>query len=250
MLVRHAHLFAIPALLGAIAALANCTVKEVDDDGFGASGNVGNLGGDGTGNDNVGGLGGFGGDGSGATPGVGGGGGTGNVGGECVGLTGTGDAGQCTDGGALPLAGGASVCTQEGGTDGTLPPPGIKFCQKVYEVFNGGPADYFFGCIDDIGVEPSNACDIDQVQQCFDETVAATCEQPDVVAVCDDLEMQCATAGDTTLDPSTCEFLLSPFNDVGYEQWAGCVDDAINEQGGTCKEAVEGCWQAVTAIQL
>ena len=245
MLVRRAHLLGIPVVFSTAIAIANCTVKEVDDDGFGASGNIG-QGGDG----NSGNFGGFGGE-----PGVGGSGAfggtgtTGGSGGECVGADGSGSEAQCTDSTQLPIAAGSNNCAAEGGVGGTLPPPGIGFCQKVYEIFNLGPADFFFDCIDDINVAPEDACDLDQVQTCFDSTVSATCEQPDVVTACDEFEAACAAAGDMSLSGNqegTCEFLVSPFNDTGYELWADCLNNAE----GDCLSRVESCWQSVTAIEI
>jgi len=249
MLLRHSHLLVLPAVFA--VALGACSVKEVDDDDFndstgvqtgsGASGGEGAQGG--AGGDGLSGA--FGGEGG---TGVGASGGTG--GGECAGETGSHDVDSCTNTAELPIAAGADVC----GENSNEEPPGIGTCVSFYTVYKTGVADAFLACAAEIGVEPTNACDPDQVEACVNEAHEAACPDQDVTDLCLNIKDGCAAFDpvDTSMgDGAMCIYLATPFNAAGYTEWTDCVGgdplEVPDSPTGfeTCEEQVERCWSDV-----
>jgi len=248
MLLRRSHLLVIPAVFA--VALGACTVKEVDDDEFTDSTGVQTGGG---GEGATGAAGGFGGDGTGATGGFGGSGVGGSGGGVCAGEDGVETGAACTDTTKLPVAAGASTCTEDGNTGGDLEPPAIAVCGRIYEVYKGGVADAFLSCADDIGTQQAEACSIENVRTCVTFAHDAACPDQAVIDVCDSIREGCSAFDppDNSLEgdqAGTCAYLVTAFNDAGYGQWETCVTGAPIDNE-TCLEQVTRCWDDVANVQ-
>jgi hypothetical protein len=245
MLLRRSHLLVIPAVIA--VALGACTVKDVDDDDFEDSTGV-QTGGGGEGNSGA--AGGFGGEG--ATGGVGGSGVGGSGGsGECAGEDGVESGAACTDANKLPVAASPDFCTPDGGTGGDLPPPAVTTCNRLYEIYKNGVADAFLFCADDIGTQLQESCSNEEVQACMTVAHQAACPDQDVVDSCGAIVDFCAGFGDTSMgDGSDCVYLVTPFNDAGYNLWAACTEaepqiDPDTNELETCQVQVGRCWDEV-----
>lgn len=173
---------------------------------------------------------------------MGGSGGAGGAG-ACIGVDGTGlDKNSCDNMNITPTSAGgpaASICEPDGGTAGSDPPPGYGVCQHGFDVFNPGPAENLQKCLGNIGVEPANACDPAQVQDCVNTMYEATCAVDSVTKYCEDNAKLCETAGQT-LNAAQCAYELKPFNPTTITAYEDCFNNA--DPALTCQQAHDQCY--------
>lgn len=142
---------------------------------------------------------------------------SGSGGGGCVGPDGTGQtAAACSQ---MAIAATGDVC----GDASDEPPPGLGTCERAFEIFTAGSAENLLACLSQIGVEPSNACDIGQVDDCVIEMYAEACTNDDAIAACDELAEACGSINDP-FDVETCRADLNPFGGAGLQEWADCIN--------------------------
>lgn len=232
------------SLLASALVFAGCIIKEGDiDDPDPTGGDTTNTGGAG----GTAGTGGTAGGGMGGTAGMGGMGGMAGAGGApgCIGIDGTGlDKNSCNNMNITPAsAGGAasSICEPNGGTAGTDPPPGYGVCLHGFTIFNPGPAENLQKCLSMIGVEPANACDPAQVQDCVNKMYEATCAVDAITKYCEDNAKLCESVGQT-LNAATCAYELKAFNQTTLGKYEECFNTA--DPMKTCQEAHDECYVA------
>lgn len=231
------------SLLASALVFAGCIITDGDNNTPDPTGST-------TSESTSSGTGGSGGSGGAGVGGGGGGGGDGGSGGSggapaCIGPDGTGlDKKSCDNMNITPAsAGGAasSICEPNGGTAGTDPPPGYAVCQHGFDVFNPGPAENLQKCLALIGVEPANACDPAQVQDCVNKMYEATCAVDAVTKYCEDNAKLCEGAGQT-LDAAQCAYELKPFNQTTITNYEDCFNNA--DPALTCQQAHDDCYVA------
>lgn len=234
-MLRRPYLFLIPSFLVGGALFAACTVNsqsEETNNGTGASGGTTSTttGEGGTTSTGSGGETSTGGSGGGETGGSGG-------GTSCVGDPGTGQTEAACDSmniGAVP-----DTCTDTGGTDGNLPPPGIATCHQGFAVYTAGSSENLLHCLEALPATPAVACDSKPVEDCLQKVHTEACDTPDAQSYCMDIATACTQGGDT-LDVAACNYFLRPFSSASQDAIVQC----FNASTDPCDAAIAACANA------
>lgn len=167
---------------------------------------------------------------------------------ECLGMNGSGmtDA-VCDDAQKTPIAAGSKVCDDQGGISGSNPPPGIAACHGGFQLWVPAAAEALWYCIAQIGVEPSNACDPQQVQNCVSKVSGESCTDASA-SVCQQIKDNiCPTAGDAAFDVASCTVDIAPWQDQPMVDLGTCMSDAIAADPALgCQAAYQGCFDSAT----
>jgi len=224
--------FAGALVVGSIYAGVGCTIKEVDpiDDPRPATST-----GDETTTSTVTGMGGAGGNGTGGSSNGGAGGGV-----DCVGVDGTGVPEQaCNEMNITPATAGGTA-TSNCGMDMDQDPPGYQTCLDGFAVYTAGSFENLQACLSEIGVEPTNACNLDLVLDCIDKVYAEACARAEIDTYCAQLETDClALDPNSPFNVAKCSGDLAPLSTVGLEEYAACVNS--QPDNATCQEAHDVC---------
>lgn len=186
--------------------------------------------------------------GAGGSTGVGGMGGSTGVGGaggqaECLGVNGSGMTEAVCD--TMQIHAGSNICDANGGITGSDPPPGLGACHAGFSLYVPGAAEEFYYCLSQIGVEPSNACDLVQVQNCVSKVSTESCTDAST-SVCAQLKGYCAV-GDNSFDEPNCVTDIAPFTDKAMTGLGACMDAALQaDPGAGCQDAYAGCFNQAT----
>lgn len=234
-MLRRPYLFLIPSVLVGGALFGACTINSQSEEtntGHGGSGGStstttsdGGSTSTGTGGDTSTG-------GSGGANTGGSGGGT-----SCVGDTGTGQTDAACD--AMNIAAVPDTCTDTGGTDGTLPPPGLATCHQGFAVYTPGSSENLLQCLQALPATPADACDPAQVESCLQKVHTEACDTADAQSYCNDIATAC-TAGGDTLDESACNYYLRPFTSASQDAIVQCFNDSTD----VCDTAIANCANA------
>ncbi|MDI1452210.1 hypothetical protein, partial [Polyangium sp. 6x1] len=192
------------------------------------------------------GAGGQGGEGGAAVGGAGGEGGQGG-GSACVGPDqGTTEVAACDAMNITPKPNGPAAQCQ--GTDGNgnaieFDPPGYGTCKRGFEIYTKGAAGVLQSCLSDIGVEPANACDDQQVADCVGKMYAAACPSADAALACETVANDLCINGET-FDTQGCQLETNPFNNTALQQLADCI---TNSSEPDCNNAYDACFALITS---
>ena len=228
--------------LGAALLLAGCTIKATDTSNTVATGSGGGSGTTTTTlttttTSTTG---------AGGATGGGGSAGTGGAGGqpECLGTQGSGMNESVCD--TMPIFAGSKICDANGGISGSDPPPGLGACHAGFSLYVPGAAEEFYYCLAQIGVEPANACDLVQVQNCVGKVSNASCTDASA-SVCSQLKNNYCPAGDISFDEPSCVIDIAPFTDKAMTDLGTCVNAALQANPApNCKDAYLGCFDQAT----
>ncbi|WP_206079513.1 hypothetical protein [Polyangium spumosum] len=228
---------ALTSFLAAAALASGCII--VSDPNPNNTGGNGGSGGPGVGG--TGGTGGVGGQGGEGGAGVGGAGGAGG-GGACVGPDdGTVTVAACDAMNITPAPNGPAAQCQgkdENGNAFTYDPPGYSLCKRGFEIYTDGAADYLQGCLDDIGVEPANACDDQQVADCVGKMYNEACPSADAALACETIAKNLCINGET-FESQTCLLQTTPLNNETLQVLADCISESAIVD---CNEAYKDCF--------
>ncbi|MDC3952257.1 hypothetical protein [Polyangium jinanense] len=235
----------LTSFLTAAALSSGCIIVSDPNNNTGGNGGDGGAG--------VGASGGTGGTGGqGGTGGVGGTGGTGGTGGEgggsnCVGPEdGDGSVAACDAMNITPKPEGpAAQCpgTDPNGNPIEFDPPGYGTCKRGFEIYTRGAATVLQNCLSDIGVEPANACDDQQVADCVGKMYGAACPSADAALACETISNQLCINGET-FDTQGCQLETNPFNNAALQELANCISDSALPD---CNDAYDACFAQVTS---
>lgn len=228
------------SILAAVSATGCIIIGSGDTGGFGGFGGSGGF--DGTGGSGA--TGGQGGQGQGGEAGAGGG-GSGGSGGGCVDPAGTGKTGaSCDTMNITPKSAGGSASSTCGDTM-DQDPPGYGTCVLGFKIYRPGDAETLQTCLGKIGVEPANACDLNQVGNCVNTMYSVACSNETAVKACNDFASE--TCKNELFDTQKCMDYLLTFNNEALNQFADCMSlsDPAKE---TCQQAFDRCFGEATTF--
>ncbi len=165
---------------------------------------------------------------------------------ECLGTQGSGQTeAVCDDSTKTPIAAATAVCDDQGGVSGSNPPPGIGACHGGFRLWVAGAAEELWYCLAQIGVEPANACDLEQVSNCVGKVSALSCTDASS-SVCGQLKAYCPQ-GDATFDEPSCVVDIAPWQDQPMVDLGDCMTTALAAvPAPTCQEAYVACFDQIT----
>jgi hypothetical protein len=208
--------------------------------GFGGAGVGGRGGAGGAGGQGGAGVGGAGGQGGQGGAGVGGGGGS-----ECVGTNdGSGKTvASCEDMPITPAPNGAAISNC--GATMNEAPPGYGLCKRGFEIYTQGAASTLQSCLNKIGVQPADACNMNHVTACIGDMYKAVCASQAAANACEAIATQ--ICGKDPFDTTGCLLDVNPFNDVTLQDLANCIS-ATDPNQVTCQQAYNDCFAQIASF--
>jgi len=116
-------------------------------------------------------------------------------------------------------------------------------CLKGYEILNPRDGNYLHGCLMEIAA--TDACTVDPVAECVDDTYATSCLSVDVPAMCQTWGDACEGGGDT-FDVPRCAEDLNAMNQQAIDELAACIADSPET---TCQDRYETCFDQLVAME-
>ena len=124
-------------------------------------------------------------------------------------------------------------------------PPGYGLCKRGFEIYTQGAASTLQSCLAQIGVEPANACDMNQVTKCIGTMYTEICASQAATNACDAIATQ--ICGKEPFDTSGCLVDVSPFNDMTLQELANCIS-ATDPNQVTCQQAYNDCFAKIASF--